>query len=64
MVVPDFRPTRDISQNLTEIAELGRLWNNEVLKNFASSLSGSGSNANVGRLMGNKMFYANDYMVS
>lgn len=30
---------------------------------FATSLSRNSSTANVGNLMGNRMFYANDYMV-
>jgi len=33
------------------------------LTNFANSLSATASNANAGQLLGNRMFYANDYMV-
>ncbi|KAF9489664.1 polysaccharide lyase family 8 protein [Pleurotus eryngii] len=48
---------------LPEVQALGEQWENNVLKNFASSLSTKTDNANAGQLYGNRMFYANDYMV-
>lgn len=57
------RATGSIKLNLTEVEELGRLWDSPILINFAQSLSEGGENANAGKLKGNRMFYANDYMV-
>lgn len=45
------------------VAELGEKWNSDVLVNFARSLSSNTTNANAGGLLGNRMFYDNDYMV-
>jgi hypothetical protein len=52
--------------NLTQVQNVGYQWGSigTPLGNFASSLSGSFSTANAGNLKGNRMFYANDYMVS
>ncbi|KAG6827678.1 hypothetical protein H0H92_010809 [Tricholoma furcatifolium] len=55
-------PTSGIRINLDAVAELGSLWNSATLSNFASSLSAP-SNVNAGGLVGNRMFYTNDYMV-
>jgi len=48
---------------VTQVAELGRLWNSQVLKDFASRLTGTFTTANAGNLLGNRMFYTSDYMV-
>ncbi|KIY52561.1 polysaccharide lyase family 8 protein [Fistulina hepatica ATCC 64428] len=61
--VADNQATASINLNLTEIDELGTAWSSDSLRNFASSLSTPSGNANAGSLIGNKMFYANDYMV-
>ena len=61
--VADNQPTASISTNLTQVQQLGNSWNSATLKAFASSLSAPPSNANAGSLTGNRMFYANDYMV-
>ncbi|KAG6915305.1 hypothetical protein DXG01_012228 [Tephrocybe rancida] len=53
--------TSGINLNLSDIGELGRLWNSKKLKDFARSLSAP-SNVNAGSLVGNRMFYTNDYM--
>ncbi|KAJ8508557.1 hypothetical protein ONZ45_g9168 [Pleurotus djamor] len=57
------RATAQLNINLTQVQELGNLWNSDVLTRFAQSLSGVASSANVAKLTGNRMFYANDYMV-
>jgi hypothetical protein len=49
--------------NLSKVEELGEQWNSDVLTNFARSLSVNATSANAGELIGNRMFYANDYMV-
>ncbi|TFK41122.1 polysaccharide lyase family 8 protein [Crucibulum laeve] len=61
--VIDNQATGSIKINLTEVGELGDQWSSNVLTNFADSLSEDMSNANAGKLEGNRMFYANDYMV-
>ena len=49
--------------NVSMIGELGQLWGSEKLQNIASGLESSSTDANVGEIKGNRMFYANDYMV-
>ncbi|KDR85027.1 hypothetical protein GALMADRAFT_52424 [Galerina marginata CBS 339.88] len=61
--VIDAQATGSIKINLTEVLELGQQWSSSSLINFANSLSATSSNANAGKLVGNRMFYANDYMV-
>jgi len=59
------RASASINVNLTQVAELGRLWSSPTLTNFASKLSGGfAGHANAGNLVGNRMFYTSDYMVS
>ncbi|KAG6863982.1 hypothetical protein C0991_001393 [Blastosporella zonata] len=53
--------TNGIKLDLDDVGELGRLWNSAKLTNFASSLF-TASNVNAGNLVGNRMFYTNDYM--
>lgn len=57
------RATGSIKINLTEVLELGDLWGSQPLVKFSHSLSEGSSNVNAGNLVGNRMFYANDYMV-
>lgn len=45
------------------INQLGELWESDTLKSAFTSLTQPGSDANSGDLAGNRMFYANDYMV-
>ncbi|KAG5634466.1 hypothetical protein H0H81_001850, partial [Sphagnurus paluster] len=60
--VADLQATGDIRTDLSLVAKLGQLWNSKQLSNFASSLSAP-SNVNAGGLVGNRMFFTNDYMV-
>ncbi|EKM83850.1 hypothetical protein AGABI1DRAFT_31645 [Agaricus bisporus var. burnettii JB137-S8] len=61
--VIDAQATGSIKLNLTQIEVLGRLWDQPALVQFAESLSEHDMNANAGQLIGNRMFYNNDYMV-
>ncbi|KAF9453782.1 polysaccharide lyase family 8 protein [Macrolepiota fuliginosa MF-IS2] len=61
--VIDAQATESIKLNLTEIGQLGELWNSPIITQFAQSLSADDDNANAGKLVGNRMFYDNDYMV-
>ncbi|KAI0094643.1 polysaccharide lyase family 8 protein [Irpex rosettiformis] len=61
--VIDAQATGSININITEIQQLGQLWNSSTLLSVYSGLSSKSSNANVGSIVGNRMFYDNDYMV-
>lgn len=50
--------------NLTQLEQLGQEWDSEVLLQVYDGLTSSSTDANVGALMGNRMFFANDYMAS
>ena len=58
-----FRASAGILVNVSMIDELAQLWNSDKLQAVAQSLEGNGTSANAGGLTGNRMFYANDYMV-
>ncbi|KAL0579357.1 hypothetical protein V5O48_002633 [Marasmius crinis-equi] len=64
--VPEFpsttRATASINLNLTKVNQLGQEWQSDTLARF-SQLSQDSSSANAGQLVGNRNFYANDYMV-
>ncbi|KAJ7470969.1 polysaccharide lyase family 8 protein [Mycena latifolia] len=49
--------------NLTQIEVLGQLWESDDLTNVFNALNSDGTSVNPGSLVGNRMFYANDYMV-
>jgi hypothetical protein len=57
------RATGSIKTNLTDVLDLGKQWSSDTLVAFANSLSENTTHANAGNLIGNRMFYANDYMV-
>lgn len=59
-----YRATGSIKINITEIQELGELWDSDILQSVAQSLAQGSEDANAGSITGNRMFYANDYMVS
>lgn len=51
--------------NLSDFKVLGDLWNSETLLDFERELNGGDkTTSNAGDLVGNRMFYANDYMVN
>ncbi|KZW03001.1 galactose mutarotase-like protein [Exidia glandulosa HHB12029] len=55
--------TAGILLNVDSIRDLGNLWNEQTLVRVADLLETPTGNANVGKLFGNRMFWANDYMV-
>ncbi|PIL31993.1 hypothetical protein GSI_06697 [Ganoderma sinense ZZ0214-1] len=61
--VADEQATGSIDISSSHIQQLGNAWNSQTLQAVASNVVASGDNANVGNLQGNRMFYANDYMV-
>lgn len=61
--VIDGQATARINLNLTKITVLGELWNSGIMQDFATSLSERSGDANAGSLVGERVFYANDYMV-
>lgn len=61
--VIDAQASGDIRTELSAVLELGELWSSNTLQEFTRNLWKETSNANAGNLVGNKMFYANDYMV-
>ncbi|KAJ8522569.1 hypothetical protein ONZ45_g911 [Pleurotus djamor] len=52
-----------LNVNLTRVMELGQGWGSQTLIKFSQRFSQTGSNANAATLFGNRMFYANDYLV-
>ncbi|EIN13720.1 polysaccharide lyase family 8 protein [Punctularia strigosozonata HHB-11173 SS5] len=61
--VVDAQATAQINLNLSQIGQLGEEWNSTSLINVDDSLSKNTTTANAGTLIGNRMFYDNDYMV-
>lgn len=64
LTIPVNRATASIKINITQIEELGELWDSDVMTSVYESLNSSSKDANSGKIHGNRMFYANDYMVS
>ncbi|KAG7099076.1 hypothetical protein E1B28_000951 [Marasmius oreades] len=60
--VVDSQATASINLNLTKIGQLGEQWQSDTLTHF-SQLSQNTSGVNAGQLVGNRHFYANDYIV-
>jgi hypothetical protein len=63
MVLTSTRPTTNLNTNLTQVGNVGQLWPSPTLTNFVTSLAGTFASGNAGNLIGNRMFYSNDYMV-
>ena len=57
------RATGSIKINISQIEELGTLWDSDTLQSVYQSLVSSSEDANAGQIQGNRMFYDNDYMV-
>ncbi|KAG1833845.1 polysaccharide lyase family 8 protein [Suillus variegatus] len=62
--VIDEQATGSINMNISEVQQLGEEWNSTVLLEFSLTVSANATDANVGELHGNRMFFANDYMVT
>jgi hypothetical protein len=58
------RATASINIDLDQVFELGNLWKSQTLVSMVNSLKhDTGISANAGGILGNRMFFANDYMV-
>ncbi|KAG8968151.1 hypothetical protein FRC03_008504 [Tulasnella sp. 419] len=58
-----FRATGSIKINLTQVKVLADQWESEELLRFSTDLSKNSTTANAGGLLGNRMFWENDYIV-
>lgn len=60
------RASAGILMNVSQIRELGQLWQSETIMKVANDLQSTDHTwqANVGNIFGNRMFFASDYMVS
>ncbi|KAI0735198.1 polysaccharide lyase family 8 protein [Earliella scabrosa] len=61
--VIDNHASANIKMNLTQLQVLGNLWDSDVLLEVFDTLSRESDSANSGDLVGNRMFYANDFAV-
>ncbi|CAL1695908.1 unnamed protein product [Somion occarium] len=61
--VADDQATANIQFNVTELGILAAEWSSDTLMDVFLALSQNTTDANAGGLTGNRMFYANDYMV-
>ncbi|KAK0233202.1 polysaccharide lyase family 8 protein [Armillaria fumosa] len=61
--VADNQATASLKTNLTQIRVLGDLWNSSDITHVYEALEGTSKDANIGAIVGNRMFYTNDYMV-
>lgn len=57
------RATENLKTNLTQMQVIGQLWDSPEITNAFNTLSVNSTTANIGSFNGNRMFYANDYMV-
>ena len=58
-----YRATANIQFNVTQLGILAAEWSSDELMGVHDALNQNTTDANVGNLAGNHMFYANDYMV-
>ncbi|KZP04687.1 polysaccharide lyase family 8 protein, partial [Athelia psychrophila] len=61
--VADKQATGSINFNISEVQQLANQWQSDALLEVVDSLQTNTSDANSGSIVGNRMFYANDYMV-
>ncbi|KAJ6615863.1 polysaccharide lyase family 8 protein [Mycena sp. CBHHK59/15] len=61
--VSDKNSAATLEVNLTQIQVLGQLWDSDDITSFYNGLTDDGTSVNPGSVVGNRMFYANDYMV-
>ncbi len=58
------RATGSLNLNLSEILQLGGLWGSNTMIEVYRNLVEPTKDANSGKIIGNRMFYNNDYMVN
>ncbi|KAI0002105.1 polysaccharide lyase family 8 protein [Russula vinacea] len=61
--VIDFQATSSLNLNLSEVLQLGELWGLPAMVQVYNNLVKHTKDANAGKLIGNRNFYNNDYMV-
>ncbi|KAI0741691.1 polysaccharide lyase family 8 protein [Daedaleopsis nitida] len=61
--VADDHASSGIKTNLTQLQVLGELWKSDVISSAYEMLSTNTTSANSGNIIGNRIFYANDYVV-
>ncbi|KAI0257642.1 polysaccharide lyase family 8 protein [Lactifluus subvellereus] len=61
--VIDAQATTSLNLNLSEILQLGELWGSSSMVQVYDNLVKPTKDANAGKLVGNRNFYNNDYMV-
>lgn len=49
--------------NISELQQLAGQWQSDAISDAVDSLQTNTSDANSGGIVGNRMFYASDYMV-
>lgn len=61
--IPFHRATENLKTNLTQLQVLAQEWDSQPLLQAFNDLSTTATTANQGNLIGNRMFYANDYII-
>ncbi|KAF8151251.1 polysaccharide lyase family 8 protein [Mycena galopus ATCC 62051] len=61
--VSDKNDAATLEFNLTQIQVLGQLWESTKITDFYNDLIAASTTVNPGSIVGNRMFYTNDYMV-
>ncbi|KAH9849787.1 polysaccharide lyase family 8 protein [Lenzites betulinus] len=61
--VIDDHASSDIKTNLTQLQVLGQEWGSDVIQDVFNNLSLNTTTANSGNLVGNRVFFANDFAV-
>ncbi|KAF7335470.1 Polysaccharide lyase family 8 protein [Mycena venus] len=61
--VSDKNDAATLELNLTQIQALGQLWGSSDITTLYNDLNANGTTVNPGPIVGNRMFYTNDYMV-
>ncbi|KAJ7051996.1 polysaccharide lyase family 8 protein [Mycena amicta] len=61
--VSDKQEAASLELNLTQIQAIGQLWDSDAITAVFNALNTTGTSVNPGGLVGNRMFYTNDYMV-
>ncbi|KAJ7190753.1 polysaccharide lyase family 8 protein [Mycena pura] len=61
--VSDKQQAASLELNLTQFDVLSQLWESDTITNVFNALNSPGTSVNPGSLVGNRMFYTNDYMI-
>ncbi|KAG9018584.1 hypothetical protein FRB90_011306 [Tulasnella sp. 427] len=61
--VSDIQATAGLNIDFSQVQTLGKQWGDAAMTKVSTALLKSGGTSNAGNLVGNRMFYSNDYMV-